>query len=96
MVSADLQERHFAQRFPCSEQPVAIPAARSSTSPQFFPSDGSRPSSTRGNPLAILDLTKGRYVIDTDGNVTGVAGADQAAQPCSSVLTRLRPARIVN
>jgi predicted enzyme related to lactoylglutathione lyase len=26
-----------------------------------------------GNPLTILDLTKGRYVTDADGNVTGVA-----------------------
>jgi predicted enzyme related to lactoylglutathione lyase len=25
-----------------------------------------------GNPLTILDLTKGRYVTDADGNVTGV------------------------
>jgi predicted enzyme related to lactoylglutathione lyase len=25
-----------------------------------------------GNPLTILDLTKGRYVTDPDGNVTGV------------------------
>lgn len=29
-----------------------------------------------GNPLTILDLSKGRYVTDLDGNVTGVAGAD--------------------
>ena len=60
MVSADLQERHFAQRFPCLEQPVAIPAARFSMSPQFFPSHGSRSSPTRsGTPLTILDLNKG-------------------------------------
>jgi predicted enzyme related to lactoylglutathione lyase len=26
-----------------------------------------------GNPLTILDLTRGRYRTDTDGNVTGVA-----------------------
>jgi predicted enzyme related to lactoylglutathione lyase len=26
-----------------------------------------------GNPLTILDLTKGRYVTGADGNVTGVA-----------------------
>jgi predicted enzyme related to lactoylglutathione lyase len=31
-----------------------------------------------GNPLTILDLTKGRYVTDADGNVTGVTGVDQA------------------
>ena len=29
-----------------------------------------------GNPLTFLDLSKGRYVTDPDGNVTGVAGAD--------------------
>ena len=27
-----------------------------------------------GNPLTILDLSKGRYVTDADGNVTGVGG----------------------
>jgi len=27
-----------------------------------------------GNPLTVLDLSKGRYVTDADGNVTGVAG----------------------
>ena len=27
-----------------------------------------------GNPLTILDLSKGRYVTDPEGNVTGVAG----------------------
>jgi predicted enzyme related to lactoylglutathione lyase len=27
-----------------------------------------------GNPLTILDLSKGRYVTDADGNVTGVSG----------------------
>jgi predicted enzyme related to lactoylglutathione lyase len=32
-----------------------------------------------GNPLTILDLTRGRYRTDTDGNVTGVAGADNAS-----------------
>jgi catechol 2,3-dioxygenase-like lactoylglutathione lyase family enzyme len=32
-----------------------------------------------GNPLTILDLTKGRYVTDADGNVTGVAGDPGAA-----------------
>jgi predicted enzyme related to lactoylglutathione lyase len=26
-----------------------------------------------GNPLAVVDLGKGRYVTDADGNVTGVA-----------------------
>ena len=26
-----------------------------------------------GNPLAVVDLSKGRYVTDADGNVTGVA-----------------------
>jgi Glyoxalase-like domain len=31
-----------------------------------------------GNPLTILDLTKGRYLTDADGNVTGVAAADEA------------------
>jgi catechol 2,3-dioxygenase-like lactoylglutathione lyase family enzyme len=34
-----------------------------------------------GNPLTILDLTKGRYLTDADGNVTGVAAADEAATP---------------
>ena len=29
-----------------------------------------------GNPLTFLDLSRGRYVTDPDGNVTGVAGAD--------------------
>ena len=32
-----------------------------------------------GNPLTILDLTKGRYLTDADGNVTGVAGEDEAS-----------------
>jgi predicted enzyme related to lactoylglutathione lyase len=32
-----------------------------------------------GNPLTILDLTKGRYLTDADGNVTGVAAADEAS-----------------
>lgn len=26
-----------------------------------------------GNPLVVVDLSKGRYVTDADGNVTGVA-----------------------
>jgi predicted enzyme related to lactoylglutathione lyase len=30
-----------------------------------------------GNSLTILDLTKGRYLTDADGNVTGVTGADE-------------------
>lgn len=34
-----------------------------------------------GNPLTILDLTKGRYRTDPDGNVTGVAAADEASTP---------------
>ena len=34
-----------------------------------------------GNPLTILDLTKGRYRTDADGNVIGVAAPDQAAPP---------------
>ena len=34
-----------------------------------------------GNPLTILDLTKGRYLTDTDGNVTGIAEADKAPTP---------------
>jgi catechol 2,3-dioxygenase-like lactoylglutathione lyase family enzyme len=34
-----------------------------------------------GNPLTILDLTKGRYLTDADGNVTGVAAAAQASTP---------------
>jgi predicted enzyme related to lactoylglutathione lyase len=34
-----------------------------------------------GNPLTILDLTKGRYLTDADGNVTGVAGANEASRP---------------
>ena len=29
-----------------------------------------------GNPLTILDLSKGRYRTDADGNVTGVAAPD--------------------
>ena len=32
-----------------------------------------------GNPLTILDLTRGRYLTDSDGNVTGVAAADEAS-----------------
>jgi predicted enzyme related to lactoylglutathione lyase len=32
-----------------------------------------------GNPLTILDLSKGRYLTDGDGNVTGVTGPDRAA-----------------
>jgi predicted enzyme related to lactoylglutathione lyase len=32
-----------------------------------------------GNPLTILDLTRGRYLTDADGNVTGVAGPDGAS-----------------
>jgi lactoylglutathione lyase len=34
-----------------------------------------------GNPLTILDLTKGRYLTDADGNVTGVEDADEASRP---------------
>jgi hypothetical protein len=34
-----------------------------------------------GNPLTIMDLTKGRYRTDADGNVTGVAAADEASTP---------------
>ena len=34
-----------------------------------------------GNPLTILDLTKGRYLTDADGNVTGIAEADKAPTP---------------
>jgi predicted enzyme related to lactoylglutathione lyase len=30
-----------------------------------------------GNSLTILDLTKGRYLTDAHGNVTGVTGADE-------------------
>jgi len=26
-----------------------------------------------GNPLTVVDLSKGRYVTDAEGNVTGVA-----------------------
>jgi predicted enzyme related to lactoylglutathione lyase len=32
-----------------------------------------------GNPLTILDLTKGRYVTDADGRVVGVADAGEAS-----------------
>jgi predicted enzyme related to lactoylglutathione lyase len=32
-----------------------------------------------GNPLTILDLSKGRYLTDADGNVTGVAAAHEAS-----------------
>ena len=32
-----------------------------------------------GNPLTIVDLTRGRYRTDADGNVTGVADADEAS-----------------
>jgi predicted enzyme related to lactoylglutathione lyase len=32
-----------------------------------------------GNRLTILDLSKGRYRTDADGNVTGATGADEAA-----------------
>ena len=34
-----------------------------------------------GNPLTLLDLTKGRYRTDADGNVIGVAAPYQAAPP---------------
>ena len=34
-----------------------------------------------GNPLTILDLTKGRYLTDADGNVTGIAEADKVPTP---------------
>jgi predicted enzyme related to lactoylglutathione lyase len=34
-----------------------------------------------GNPLTILDLTKGRYLTDADGKVTGIAEADKAPTP---------------
>ncbi len=34
-----------------------------------------------GNRLTILDLTRGRYLTDADGNVTGVAAADEASSP---------------
>jgi len=34
-----------------------------------------------GNPLTILDLTRGSYLTDTDGNVTGVVATDQASTP---------------
>jgi predicted enzyme related to lactoylglutathione lyase len=34
-----------------------------------------------GNRLTILDLTKGRYLTDADGNVTGVATAEEASPP---------------
>ncbi len=33
------------------------------------------------NPLTILDLTKGRYLTDADGNVTGVAAPDPRHPP---------------
>ena len=36
-----------------------------------------------GNPLTILDLSKGRYVTDPDGNVTGVAGGGGRPVPGS-------------
>jgi predicted enzyme related to lactoylglutathione lyase len=32
-----------------------------------------------GNPLTLLDLTRGRYRTDPDGNVTGVAAAAEAS-----------------
>ena len=32
-----------------------------------------------GNSLTILDLTRGRYVTDSDGNVTGVSVANEAS-----------------
>ena len=32
-----------------------------------------------GNPLTIVDLTRGRYRTDADGNVTGVADANEAS-----------------
>jgi hypothetical protein len=32
-----------------------------------------------GNPLTILDLTRGRYRTDADGNVTGIAEAGEAS-----------------
>ena len=34
-----------------------------------------------GNPLTILDLTRGRYLTDADGKVTGTAEAGKAPTP---------------
>jgi uncharacterized protein len=48
-------------------EPVDIPVGRVAVVADPF-----------GNPLTILDLTKGRYVTDADGNVTGVTGPTQA------------------
>ena len=49
-------------------EPVDIPVGRVAVVADPF-----------GNPLTILDLSKGRYRTDADGNVTGVAAADEAA-----------------
>lgn len=46
-------------------EPVDIPVGRVAVVADPF-----------GNPLTILDLTKGLYVTDADGNVTGVAPPD--------------------
>jgi predicted enzyme related to lactoylglutathione lyase len=51
-------------------EPVDIPVGRVAVIADPF-----------GNRLTILDLTKGRYRTDADGNVTGVAAADQASTP---------------
>jgi predicted enzyme related to lactoylglutathione lyase len=49
-------------------EPVDIPVGRVAVIADPF-----------GNPLTVLDLTKGRYRTDADGNVTGVAAAEEAS-----------------
>ena len=49
-------------------EPVDIPVGRVAVVADPF-----------GNPLTIVDLTKGRYLTDADGNVTGVAAANEAS-----------------
>ena len=45
-------------------EPFGIPVGRVAVAADPF-----------GNPLTFLDLSKGRYITDPDGNVTGVEGA---------------------
>lgn len=51
-------------------EPVDVPVGRVAAGADPF-----------GNPLTILDQNEGRYLTDTDGNVTGIAATDQAAAP---------------
>lgn len=65
--SADQATRQLAQAG-CTvlAEPTDIPVGRAAVVADPF-----------GNPLTVLDLTKGLYVTDPDGNVTGIAPADE-------------------